>query len=251
MSCDISGGTWTPQINQCICDKNKRLKQSKDQKTCECENSNETYNKKIDKCEDPKAEEMCKKSGGDWNSNICNCDENKDLTRNNDTGICECINTTYKYNTQSKKCTKTAQDIAIENDFERQNRFNRLRDACKNSGGTYDQIYEDIADSYICNCKKDQTLNTQSGLCECTKSGYIYSATKKKCIEPEITIDKYKQIEKDITEINDKTIASINTQCSNTQQTPMICNSKETLIQQIKDLQTQLLKDLKEMGANQ
>lgn len=180
LSCDISGGTWTPQRNQCICNKDKRLKQSNDKKTCLCENSNETYNKKIDKCEDPKAEEMCKKSGG-----------------------------------------------------------------------TYDQIYEDIADSYICNCKKDQTLNTQSGLCECTKSGYIYSATKKKCIEPEITIDKYKQIEKDITEINDKTIASINTQCSNTQPTPTICNSKETLIQQIKDLQTQLLKDLKEMGANQ
>ena len=251
LSCDISGGTWTPQINQCICDKNKRLKQSKDQKTCECENSNETYNKKIDKCEDTNAEEICKTSGGDWNGKKCKCDENKGLTRNKDTGICECTNTTYKYNTKSKKCTKTAQDIAIDNEFDRQNRINnRLRDACEDSGGSYDQINQNIADSYICKCKKDQTLNTQSGLCECTESGYIYSATEEKCIKPKITMDEYKQIEKSITEINDKTIASINTQCSNTQPTPTVCNSKEKLIQQIKDLQTQLLNDLKKMGAN-
>lgn len=230
--CTDSGGKWKKNKATCDCPKNKN------------------YNPNTQKCEDTKAEEICKTSGGDWNGKKCKCDENKGLTRNKDTGICECTNTTYKYNTKSKKCTKTAQDIAIDNEFDRRNRIDRLRDACENSGGSYDQISKDIADSYICICKTDQTYNTQSGLCECTESGYIYSATEEKCIKPEITMDKYKQIESEINDAIADIASKIKTQCPD-DKTDAPCDKKDDLIQKIEELAKDTLDKLKDLGKEQ
>lgn len=231
--CTDSGGKWKKNKATCDCPKNKN------------------YNPNTRKCEDTNAEEICKQSGGDWNGKKCKCDENKGLTRNKNTGICECTNTTYKYNTKSKKCTKTAQDIAIDNEFDRQNRIKRLRDACENSGGSYDQISEDIADSYICNCQTDQTLNTQSGLCECTESGYRYSQSKQECIAPDITMEDYKEIENllntKLTELNEL----LDKKCSDQENQPEICNKKDELIDEIKNLNNNSLEELKKHGKKQ
>lgn len=230
--CTDSGGKWKKNKATCDCPKNKN------------------YNPNTRKCENTNAEEICKQSGGDWNGKKCKCDENKGLTRNKNTGICECTNTTYKYNTKSKKCTKTAQDIAIENEFDRRNRIDRLRDACKNSGGSYDQINTNIADSYICICQADQKYNTQSGLCECTESGYIYSATETKCIQPKITMDRYKQIESEINDTVADTASKIKTQCPD-DKTDAPCDTKDDLIQQIEELAKDTLQKLKDLGKEQ
>lgn len=228
--CAESGGKWQKNKANCNCPKNK------------------PYNSTTRKCEETNLSDLCTKSGGTWNGKKCDCDKNKLLTKNKETQICECTNSTYTYNSKSKRCTQTAQDKAIQTEFEKEVRISRQEKNCIDSGGTYDEVIlanNQKSGAHICNCKTGQTYNTKTELCECNETGHIYSQSEKQCIALDITMEDYKEIETffntKLTELKEL----LDEKCSDQEPQPQICDKQNNLIEAIEKLNKDSLEELK------
>ncbi len=133
----------------------------------------------------------------------------------------------------------------INEQFKAINQANQNKDFCELSGGEYNEKKAN------CDCPKNKKLNKnkETGLCECEMSGHIYNQTHGKCIEPQITMDEYKQIESGITKFTDDVTKKINSQCPS-ENNDTKCDKKENIINAIQNTKKTTLEKLKKLGKN-
>lgn len=202
--CKDSGGEWNDTVGSCICEVTVTNKTDYE---CECKSGYE-WNDKNDHskgCYDVAAatqnktnKENCESTGGEWKSNKCSCDVNKNLMKNGN--VCECKSSDYQYDAKQKKCTIT--DIAKQKEA-----CAKISDAtwgeASNKCVCRDPMQEPDMDRLVCAypdgyeaCKvKPDVADWIKGGCVCKQSGYTWNGID--CIKgAELEVEElYKDID--------------------------------------------------------